>query len=204
MFCGDKCYDEAYDKYHKLECPIIDYFAKLLCLRGAVTLRTVLRAITSFNSTDELIAFIDETENQDLTVFSCNYKEKSHNPYVPVHFLYEKFDADAEFSACILVALICKPLLELTELKGKFKSSKAVTALRDLVLHHIKRAPTPSGAIFFNGSSVEDYAGGVYPFRCLLNHSCAPNMLITSFDKKLVYTVSKPTKAGEQLFDNYE
>lgn len=207
MFCGDECRDEAYEKFHKIECPITDYIAKLLCKDSVITLRTVISAITSFNTVDELVTFIDETENEDSTmrVFSCNYKEKSHNSYVPVHFTADNFDVTTEFAAFILVSLISQPLLELTELKEKFTTAKAVTVLKELILHHIERVPiNHSAAIYFNGSLFEEYARGLYPFRSLLNHSCVPNLMMSSSDNKLVYTVSKPIKAGEQLFDNYK
>lgn len=167
----------------------------------------MISAITSFNTVDELVTFIDETENEDSTmrVFSCNYKEKSHNSYVPVHFTADNFDVTTEFAAFILVSLISQPLLELTELKEKFTTAKAVTVLKELILHHIERVPiNHSAAIYFNGSLFEEYARGLYPFRSLLNHSCVPNLMMSSSDNKLVYTVSKPIKAGEQLFDNYK
>ncbi len=205
MFCA-KCRDKAYDKFHRIECPVVDFMAKLLCKSILLTYRTVIRAITSFDSADCLITFIEETSDQDLTVFDCNYKEKSsHNFYAPVHFAEERCDPNAEFSTCLLVHLISQALLEFTELKYTFKKAKAIIALKGLIYHHINRIPSvTSAAIYFGVNLFDQYAIGLYPFRNLLNHSCVPNVVLTSLNNKMVYTVLRPIKAGEQLFDNYE
>lgn len=205
MFCTE-CRDEAYEKFHKIECPIIDLMAKFLCKSSRITFRTVVRAITSFNSIDELVTFIEETKGQDLTIFDYNYKEKSsHNLYAPVHFSTENFDADKEFATCMLVSLISRPLLKLTELKDKFNTVEAVTVLKGLIYRCITRGPSVcSYAAYLDGSLFDAYAEGIYPFRNLLNHSCVPNVMITSSNNKLVYTVSRPINADEQLFDHYE
>lgn len=203
MFCDEKCYDEGCAKFHKFECPIVDYLDQLLCESSTITFKTVIHAITSFKTVDELITFIEETEGQDFTVFDGNYEENSQNSYTPVHFLAKNYDESRDFAAHILVSLICQPLLELTELKEMFTTAKAVTILQDLILHHIKTFPmNRSFATCFDGSQLYVYGLGVYPFRNLLNHSCVPNMAISPMDDKLVFTVSKPIKAGEQLFDN--
>lgn len=204
MFCGEKCRDEAYEKFHKIECPIIDLATELLCDKSFITFRTVTCAIASFNSVEQLITFIEETKGQDLTLFDGNYKEKSHNAYVPVHFSAERINVDTDFASYILVSLISQPLLELTPLKDTFTTTKAVHVVKELFLHHIKRLPSQrSGALYFDGSLFDEYALGIFPFRNLLNHSCVPNVMISSIDRKLVYTVLRPMKAGEQLFDNY-
>lgn len=203
MFCGE-CRDEAFEHFHKIECPVIDLLEKLLCKSSPIMIRTVVRAITSFVSANALIAFLEESEVQDLTVFDFNYKETS-SYYAPIHFAVDNSGPDTEFATCILTSLIVQPLLELTELKDKFTTTEEVSALKGLIYRHIKRQPSNSSiGIFFDGKLFGRYSEGIYAFRNLLNHSCAPNLIISSINNQLVYTVSKPIEAGEQLFDNYE
>ncbi|KAG4076741.1 hypothetical protein HA402_002028 [Bradysia odoriphaga] len=201
MFC-DRCHDEAYEQFHKLECPIIDLISQLLSSRALVTLRTVVRAITSFETAESLATFIEEISGQDLTIFDCDYTKKS-SYYAPVYFMAKNFD-DKEPITYILVSLIAQPLLELTELKDTFTDEKTACIIKQLILHHLKRIPGFNSRYFtYNDKKFLQYATGIHPFRDLLNHSCAPNLFITSVGNKLVYTVFKPIKAGEQLFDNY-
>ena len=49
----------------------------------------------------------------------------------------------------------------------------------------------------------EIVGSGVFPFMSLLNHSCYPNVDTTGVDNKFVLTVSRPIKAGEQIFVSY-
>lgn len=208
MFCRT-CRDEASETFHKIECPVIDLMAQLLCDYAFVTLRKVICTITSFRSADALIAFIEETRDQNLTIFDCDYTEKSSH-YAPVHFIVGNVgnvgrDIGAALGAYILTSLVLKPLFQLTELKDMFTDEQAVSVLGPLILHHMQRSQKYyAGSVSFNGSLFFEYAKGVHPFRGLLNHSCAPNLSVTSTNSKFVYTVLKPTKAGEQLFDNYK
>ncbi|XP_037043015.1 SET and MYND domain-containing protein 4-like [Bradysia coprophila] len=202
MFC-DTCRDEAYEQFHKLECPVVDLMAQLLCTYTSVTLRTVIRAITSFESAESLTTHVEEISGQDLTIFDCDYTKKS-SYYAPVYFMAENCVKDAGLSIYIVASLIAQPLLELTELKDTFSDEKAAFTIKLLIQHHLKRIPIiHSRYATYNKKEFFQYASGVHPLRDLLNHSCAPNLFITSVGNKFVYTVLKPIEAGEQLFDNY-
>lgn len=202
MFCSDECRDEAYERFHRIECSIIEHKSDFFCKESVNIFRTLICSITNFKSVDELITFIEQAKNQDATVFNCNYKEKSHKSYAPIHFLPKIEDADADFGRYILVSLISQALVEQTELKEKFASEDAVAVLREFILHHIERAPyNPYYAMYFNGL-FDKYAEGSYPFLNLIRHSCVPNLIITSVDDTLVYTVFQPIKAREPLTHN--
>lgn len=186
----------------------MNYMAKMFCKETLCALRTIICAVTTFKSVDQLIAFVEETKGQNLTVFSCNYNDKrlrASNAYGPVHFLSEKNNNSLEeLSACVAASLIYQPLLENTELNEMFCTSKSVGVFKELVLHNIKTlAISRSGSIIIDGDLLKEFARGVHPFRSMLSHSCAPNMCIASSEKKMVFTVSRPINAGEQLFDNY-
>lgn len=44
---------------------------------------------------------------------------------------------------------------------------------------------------------------GLCPFASLFNHSCDPNVSRVTFNNKIVFVVSRPVKAGDQLFISY-
>lgn len=45
---------------------------------------------------------------------------------------------------------------------------------------------------------------GIYSFGSLLNHSCAPNVIVYQFEEKNVYFVVRPISKGQQLFVSYK
>ena len=49
----------------------------------------------------------------------------------------------------------------------------------------------------------ETIGSGIFPFMSLLNHSCYPNVNHVTVDNKYVLTVTRPIKAGEQIFVSY-
>lgn len=219
MFCGDECYAEAYNKFHKFECSIIHYiqkmFHKTLSL-AMLALRTVICAITTFNSPDELMAFVEETRDQDVTVFNCNFENKSRNAYGPVHFLSkENLTCMEELTYMIFAAMVYQPLLEFTQLGEMFTTTEAISFFKELVYHFIIKMSTnhsesklmmddlPSDDSQAPDKPPKPFALSVHPFRSLINHSCASNIITSSYGTKIVFTISRPIKAGEQLFDYY-
>lgn len=44
---------------------------------------------------------------------------------------------------------------------------------------------------------------GIFLFGSLLNHSCAPNIVVYQFEEKNVYMVIRPITEGQQLFISY-
>lgn len=206
MFCGKTCYDEAYEKFHKFECPIIGYMEKMFCEDLTATFRTVICAVTTFDSVDDLVTFVQESKGLDLTILSCNYNNKSKDSYGPVYCLSEgQYNAFDEFTCCITASLIYQPLLEHTEFKNTFTTTKAITTLKELALHTMKTmAINRTRSILLDGNLLKNFAIGCHPLRSMLSHSCSPNMVTSSYKNTMVFTVSKPIKAGEQLFDNYE
>lgn len=44
---------------------------------------------------------------------------------------------------------------------------------------------------------------GIFPFASLINHSCYPNVCRVTVDNKMVLVVSRPIKAGEQIYISY-
>lgn len=103
-----------------------------------LTVRTILCAIATFNSVDELLTFVEETRGQDLTVFNCNFDNEARNAYGPVHFLSEpEHDAIQDFVMRITAALIYQPLLKFTELSEMFTTTESIGIFKELVLHNL-------------------------------------------------------------------
>lgn len=56
---------------------------------------------------------------------------------------------------------------------------------------------------FLAAYSLEHYASALYPVGCHIKHSCIPNVSWFSDRNRLVCTVIRPIKKGEQLFRSY-
>lgn len=51
--------------------------------------------------------------------------------------------------------------------------------------------------------TIHQFASGMYPFGCYINHSCVPNICWYSIDDRLICKVIQPIKKGEQIFRSY-
>lgn len=94
MFCGKKCYKEAMQRYHKYECPIIDYLHNRTrhpnwARKYLLPFRMLLCALTSYNSAEDFIEFIESChQERDDSVFSFDYSKSNRNvksAYAPIH-----------------------------------------------------------------------------------------------------------------------
>lgn len=55
----------------------------------------------------------------------------------------------------------------------------------------------------YGESSREAFGGGILAFSSLLNHSCYPNVTHVAVEGKVVLIVTRPIKAGEQIFMSF-
>lgn len=56
------------------------------------------------------------------------------------------------------------------------------------------------GVDFEAECSFKKIGSGIFPFTSLFNHSCYPNCFFVPVDNKMVLVVTRPIKAGEQIF----
>lgn len=216
MFCSEQCYEEGMEKFHKYECPIIDYIYAMLTTEQMCSMRTVIRAITVYPNYNDLVRFVQGTRGEDHNLFTVNYNKDPFwiRQYYPVHALVKsKEKKQSIFLNLVITCIIYRALLDHTTLSDIFNNSKAIETLIELIYQHLLTVTenasgmtTLSNVLQENDGTTDepdDFAAGMYPFRGLLNHSCAPNILCASAGKKMVVSVLKPIKANQQLFDNY-
>lgn len=99
-----------------------------------------------------------------------------------------------------------------SEFKWKFQSFKNRRFLQHLILHlfHIAEQAVMLHEYYQNDETepisehlFRQYASGMYPVGCFINHSCVPNVWCYSVDDRLICKVIRPIKRGEQVFRSY-
>lgn len=211
MFCSQKCLNRANDEYHRFECPISDYLLMLFNKIHMSALRVTLKAITSFQSIDEMIGFCRENENSNVTTFSFNHTNKLSplELYQQVHCLATNQDKRTPsdlFQRATIVAVLYNQLLKHSELKDILTNGESRAAFIEILFRHLQTAPTNFHTLdLAETPTMEgiDYANGAYPFCSLLNHSCAPNICRMSIGRKMMVFALRVIKKGDQLYDNY-
>lgn len=211
MFCNEKCYQQAYELYHKFECNVIDYIDKKLSDRlDFIPMRMTLCAIAMFPTVSDLISFLNDSEGKNNNVFTIDYKTNV-NPskiYGPIYSMQKSdWGAVAEHASqfqklnSILIAMMKRTDLY-TYLNGE-----SIDVIIKLQRHHIRVTAVNASATWDmadnSESDLETINTGIFPFRSLLSHSCVPNIWTTAWGSKVIVSILRPIKAGQQLFDSY-
>lgn len=211
MFCSVKCLKRANDAHHRFECPISDQLLTLFNKIHLSALRVSLKAVTSFQSTDELVEFCRENETSNVTTFSFDHTSNLSplERYQQVHCLatnQDKRKLSDLFQRATIAAVLYNLLMKHTELKNILTSAESESAFSEILFRHLQTAPTNFHTLGLAETPQMqgiDYANGAYPFCSLLNHSCAPNICRMSIGRKMMVFALRVIKKGEQLFDNY-
>lgn len=216
MFCSDECATEAFDNFHKYECPIIDFMYKMFNSIQLSAIRVSLCALTSFDSVTDLLRFTNDSTNETINAFTLDY---SYDPmpkselYKPIHTLetnQEKRTTADLFQRAVVTAVIQKALLENTPLRELLQRGDEINLLTELIFRHLQTASTnfhrlETLANTMDPNNLDDvsYGSGAYGFCSLINHACSPNIVRLPIGRRISVFVLRPIKAGEQLLDNY-
>lgn len=216
MFCGEECRVEACNRFHKLECPIIDVInRRLRSSDHRISLRAALCALSHFKSIDALKTFIEETGDQDNNVFDVKFTDQTAK-YAAVYSMQRASDVGYPEVVRTILREVCLILLSKSkELADQESSEQAIKTLVEISHKHflstlVNRSVIADIAIsmdMFRNNMVNEHRDptiGLYPFRFLLNHSCHPNICSSTNGNKIVIIVLRPITAGEQIFDSYE
>lgn len=205
MFCSQTCFEDAYQQYHKYECPIIDYLNNQVRVRFCLLpLRITLYLLSTFTSMNDLVEFINELDGNDNNIFNINYIPAYNRMvrYASVFSLQEgRSTGSREREVQLLFALLAV-LIKKTDLHEHLTSSM-ISLLMDLQRRHLLISTINSSANLDLTDENSDNMIGIYPFRSLLNHACSANVMSTSYGKNVIISVLRPIFAGEQLFDSY-
>lgn len=212
MFCSTECELQAFKRYHKYECSVMDQLLKSASIH--MPLKQLFIALSVFDgSINELQKFFQENENSPVTVFDFNLSTQSN-------------ENDKNLLLCMRSMIKSSEPFDLSEFENILKNHNQLKEMwltnqdfiksflqmqcqiSDLNVHGIfsgssrKIENLDSNTIF---SSLQHAIGtGTLLFGALTNHSCANNVFRVYVDGKVVYSVCRPIPKGSQLFDCYK
>lgn len=125
---------------------------------------------------------------------------------------HEKLSADTLTEMRTVTGMLILAASHFPEFKRKYVTLKYQRFFQHLILHlfhvveHEFELREYSQTI--NTDPVIDYelrhfATGMYPFACVINHSCAPNICWFNVDGRLICKVISPIEKGQQIFRSY-
>lgn len=217
MYCSEKCRTEAFERFHKYECPVIDFLRRNMPWASwRLGLRMTMCALSDFKTIDALVAFTDEADkDDDYTVFSMDYSignTTAKQSYGPVYGLQRQEPTpDSQHVLEKVLKVLCSHMLvESTVLEC---DEKTLNILLDLLDRHFHAIAISQCVMVDLGTLIErlqvgngandDDTIGILPFRSLFGHACVANVISSVFGSKMVYSVVKPIKAGEAVCINY-
>lgn len=216
MYCSESCRSNAYNDYHRYECSTIDYLYDMFSTSELCAIRAVLHATTLFPSFIDFIDYLrDVDRNENIFTIDHTKAPEYVRKFLPVHSLVPSKEKEKTiFNNLLVTCFVYNTLLDATDLGLMINDEPHIRTFVELIYRHILAvANNASGMTTLSNilqddensttETTDDFASGIYPFRGLLNHSCAPNVLCASSGRKMVVSVLKPIPAGGQLFDNY-
>lgn len=217
MFCNEECCEDAIKRYHGLECSVMKHVRCDLTLLSAtdrLAIRLTFTALSEFESLDELFAFATEVDRGDYNIFTMDFSGRnvgSKERYGPVHTL--KMADETPLSRRVVDGLqksVCTAIMN--QVEGSSFDEKRFEHLLKIMHRHAHVVLLNShqlhdvGALYElrqAASNKKSRTTGIYPIVSMMNHACVPNVLQSVFGNKMFITVSRPIKAGHQVFDNY-
>uniref|UniRef100_A0A336M3K9 CSON001819 protein n=1 Tax=Culicoides sonorensis TaxID=179676 RepID=A0A336M3K9_CULSO len=208
MFCGNECKNLAWKRYHKFECgTLYDPFVP--------SIRATLMVFTLFNDTSKIKDFILTAQNNPMTIFDFDYKSMREEDYFKIIFgmasnkskLSEKDLLFLETSMKLRMYILLEEtelnqLLNTQELKDLFLETSILLTLilnaNSHAFYCLARMPN-IGTPY----KKDKFGKCLLPVLSLTNHSCEPKVN-SAFRNNIAYLfVTRPIKAGEQIFDSY-
>ncbi|XP_037049900.1 SET and MYND domain-containing protein 4-like [Bradysia coprophila] len=205
MFCSEKCSLEAFENFHRFECPIIDC---LMDVGGQITIRTFLKAVQSFKTISQLIEFIQSADSSNRTAFSFNHSEalSPQQHYHQIHSLSTNLEIRPEsdlFTHVLVAALFYYQL----NYQSPFKSL-VNGECEDILMELMFRIEliTTINVFSFNDLSQDDeiVGTGLYQLSSLINHSCSPNACPKYYKSNLILYTTQPVMCGEAISISYQ
>lgn len=219
MFCSYECRTNAMNSFHKYECAAIDYIhTHMLTPELMIPVRIALAALASLNGDAKTLFECAEDEDNDpdgTTIFQIDYTRRLSpvGKFAPVYGMIDAKDATntmvwewgEQIAAMILYeAQVAPPFLDHPTIRYLMKIIKHFSSIHaPLIRLYTVRSLVMSDIANKAGEIYMDESRGVYPLRFLFNHSCVPNVVTTTYGNKLVMSVSRPVRAGQQLFVEY-
>lgn len=217
MYCSDECKETAYKRYHSSECGYESSMPKIL---NSIPFRILFELLSAFDGDIvEFGAFIaklqaskhclldfdfsDPTSHESIKnrVLAINTLHHRNDPipynkliveYLDKIFKGNKHEIFWKSHRSFIISLT-------TKLFRIYAVHKYGVSAWPLKLYGIEAKPSdlPSEA------TETPVADTFYPLMTCFGHSCAPNVGKMSVDGKSMYSVHRPIKSGQELFDSY-
>lgn len=220
MYCSDECKKTAFKLYHHQECGFDGFIPKSL---DQVPIRIFLEALSVFDGKiDDFESFMNEHKDRKHFLLDFDFSdptsiESAKNRILAVDSLYHNQDENS----MPWTEFIDDSLEEFFETDEKLKSywkqnSSFISSFikKQMSIFHTHKCgvnawPLKIGGIgsepaeFPSEATNSAVADTIYPLMLCFNHSCIPNVGKMSIDGKWMYNVSRPIKAGAEVFDSY-
>ncbi|KAF4524143.1 hypothetical protein B566_EDAN012148 [Ephemera danica] len=211
MFCSPACIEEAWHKFHKIECPAMKCIEDLK-LNTFVFAHLAVRTIAQCGI-ENCLAYhlnqckktIDKDDHEAMRTrgFSISGKLISSN----LEAVYHQFD-EAQYLYNFLFAriLLATCILKALNLESHPKAMQIGGLLLKLMRCHRMNAHEIYER--FKGPDADNLcdlpiANGMYPTLGAFNHACDPNVVRHFQGKTVVLRALTRISAGEELLDTY-
>lgn len=201
MFCSTEC---SASLYHQVECNMLTMPEESCNDNQLHIIRSLLQAIYIFQTAEELQTFVEDAISSKPTEIPASILDEK-SLYRAFLKLWHEPDVFYRNTFSQQVYFVYQTLMENEIIGPKFNSAKKKRFLMHLVAQHYCII-NYSGNISFDYS--DDLVGWEFnEFRSIItlyvNHSCAPNVNLVSFDGYNVLVTMRPIKSGEQIFLSY-
>lgn len=202
MFCSETCRQDAWKRFHRFECSIIDGIFESFDGSPTVILaiRLSLCALTMFHEEPEklreLIQSIDVEKESAFDLNYSNLTELEHFRPIYAQATNESTSFIDVFRFTNTCAGVWNLLRHHTDISLTLKTPEMEDFFLNLISHFLLTTA-------YNCHTFSRFGAGSFALTSLLNHSCAPNVerVVDGITNHVV--VRRVIKAGEQIFDNY-
>lgn len=218
MFCNEACLKEAIEGFHKYECVAIDLINLILpSQQDRLTLRLILSGLSIYQNVDKFMDATEDALKKNVSIFEIDHNNRCEQ-YAAVTSLKKRSAADKVLVDADVgnLLVICEKIFEASNIVSKkkpqafkkqmkhiLKQQLRMIDINGLLLddlsYHIVHKRMPS----YDDKAVENNMSGVFTFVHLVPHSCAPNVLCSSYTDGKMVSIVRPIKAGEQLFHSF-
>uniref|UniRef100_A0A336LU11 CSON004595 protein n=1 Tax=Culicoides sonorensis TaxID=179676 RepID=A0A336LU11_CULSO len=224
MFCSNDCMN-ARKNFHKYECKIMTPIINILCDEGRIpwiSLRLLLMTLMYYPEMDELANMYHnltkEGQKEKFEFKNFNYMSATGPEYIKyiLNLAMKEPNGDEEYDEIQkMCTLIVNLLAKRTDLKTKINRTHHKKLLVEILMkffyvnmaNNFVLVSYPTWMEKSDTLRHELFGSALYLFTSLINHACVPNLkvkFIGESNSKVMIYVTRPIKAGDQLFITYK
>lgn len=210
LFC-ENCQSHS-EELHSYECG--QKFSDESELNGSImrVFRSCLLAIRLFSSTDELMNFVEKSLDSDrcqipVSRVSLSNPESQYEAFLKLPIGVNSVNCIIDTETSCIIFQVYTMLLQFADMSSFFSDTKSLRFLIHLIGHH-------NNVIDYNSTFAKSIVLTENPEKAILSgqtgliaqyfkHSCAPNVLLSTFDGFTVVTTIRTLKKGDALVHSH-